>query len=669
VKQLVFGKARFNRISIPDQLRDTAHWPAVDHTALSEEERAAYLKRCRALQAFLEEPHTPLAAILRETGVARSALYRLLDRCWERHDDGRIFGFRALVPYARLKEYERNRPVDAQWDRQGGSSGAFTQLLRDYPSLKKLLDKFAKQRNSPIRMAREVRKPLREVHGVFLDACRAAKISANEYPFTEKRLGYRSMQSYFKKFSEKSFGEGVTNAGGLRAGAAVSARDQAPAATRAFEVVEFDGHKIDLRLTVKIIDPLGFETRLELHRVWILVLLDVFTRSVIGYSLALGKEYNKDDVAAALQSAMTPFVPKTYQIPTLSIRAGGGFPSATVPETAYACWDWFRIDGAKAHLATDTLSRLNQIIGCWTDNGPPAEPDARPFIERFFDLIAAHFAHRFPGTTGSNAQSIERVLSDPGSDISLLVELSELEEMIEVLLANYNGETHGGIGPRSPLEAMAYSVAKYPGYLRRLPRFMTTNLCLLQEARVVTIKGGLKTGVRPHINFSNARYTNEILSANPALIGKKLRIYYDVRDIRSLKAFFEDGAELGILNAARPWNLTPHSLRVRREIFRLIAEGKLQIREGDNPIEAWEKYKWSQARTNKRAANALAKAKSQGNLPSANKNVDPAASVAPEVVNQASDLPNPGATIAPESIVHEPAPQPKILKIRRTITF
>lgn len=67
-------------------------------------------------------------------------------------------------------------------------------------------------------------------------------------------------------------------------------------------MVEFDGHKIDLRQTLRIDDPLGFETLLVLKRVWILVLLDVATLAVLEYSLALGREYNKDDIAQALQS-------------------------------------------------------------------------------------------------------------------------------------------------------------------------------------------------------------------------------------------------------------------------------------------------------------------------------------------------------------------------------
>lgn len=660
MKELAFGKLRFDRLSIPEHLRDLQNWPTVDTTALSDADRASYNRRCEAIQIFLEETQTPVTIILERTGINRSSLYRLLERCWRKHPDGRIFGFRGAISYVRQKEYERTVPVDAARDGRAGSSGAFTQLLNDYPGIKKLLKKLGKERNQKIHGAREVRKPLQEIHGLFLKACRAAKIKPNEYPFTESRLGYRSMQSYFKKMAEEAFSTAVTNASGLRAGGAVSGLEQSPAATRAFEVIEFDGHKIDLRLTVKIKDPFGFETLLELHRIWILVLLDVCTRSVIGYSLALGKEYNKDDVAAALQSAMTPFKPRTYMIPTLAIREGGGFPSAVVAETAYACWDWFRIDGAKSHLAVDTLSRLNQIVGCWTDNGPPAEPDDRPFIERFFHLVSRHFAHRLPGTMGSDAQSIEKALGDPGSDITLLVELHELDEMIEVLLADYNGEAHAGIGNRTPLEAMSYCVNRQPGYLRTLPRFVQSSLCLLQEARVVPIKGSVKTGVRPHINFSNVRYTNDILSGNAGLIGKKLRIYYDVRDIRVVKAFFEDGSELGILTAARPWCFTPHSLRVRQEIFRLIAEGRLAVRDGDNPIEAWAKHKWEQARVNKKAANALAKAHLNGGLPAFH---------APLPDHSVEPAPPTDAPPVQEPEITAPAAQPRILKIRRTITF
>ena len=113
-------------------------------------------------------------------------------------------------------------------------------------------------------------------------------------------------------------------------------------ATWPYEVVEFDGHKIDLRLTLRIDDPFGFETLLVLHRIWILVLFDVASRAVIGYALALGREYNKDEMAVALQSALTPHRTRDSKIPALRVRAGGGFPSEVIPETAWACWNPLR---------------------------------------------------------------------------------------------------------------------------------------------------------------------------------------------------------------------------------------------------------------------------------------------------------------------------------------
>lgn len=691
MRDFVHGKLRFNRGSIPDFLSDLQAWPSVDAFALPVKDRARFIARCVAIKDFIEEQHTPVSAILARTGVSRSTLYRLIEKCWQKHTDGRLYGFRAAIPYERFEDYERRQRVDGNREGYSGCAGAFAQLLREHPVIEKLLEKHAKDRVRPIKgrkSARQVRKPLQAIHDEFIRACRAEKIKSDEYPFTERRQGFRSLQTYLKKMTEKRFPDGVTNAGGHHAGAVPSDQEQAPAATRPFQVVEFDGHKLDLRLTIKLKDPLGFERTIELHRIWILVLLDVQSRAVLGYSLAFGREYNKDDVAAALQSALVPFVQRKYTIPDLEIEEGGGFPSSVFPETAYACWDWFRFDGAKSHLAAATLHRLTQIVGCWTENGPAGEPDARPFIERFFHLLSRHFAHRFPGTLGNDPEAIEKVLGDPGGDISLLIDYEELEQLIEVVIANYNGRGHGGLLGVSPLAAIRHWLRRKPCYLRSLPRFLRSNLCMLQEARVVPVKGSLKTGVRPHINFSNVRYSSKELAGNAGLINKKIRIYYDVRDIRTVKAFFEDGTELGILTAARPWNATPHSLRLRQQIFREIEEGKLVVKDGMDPIEAWEKKRWSEARTSKRAANALAQAHVNGNLVESVEpkpvtpfeaaadlgREDSAAPPAPPATDSGSTAAS--ATEVPHPPVPDPTPpddvptaQPRVLKIRRIVTF
>ncbi len=688
MSKILFGNLSFDRFSIPENLRDVSAWPAVDVKALDEESRANFVARQDALVLFIESPSVSLAEIKRQTGVDPKTLYRMIPRCFAMHADGRIYGFRAVIPYERLKNYERTQSVNSLAAPDGkGLAGAFSQLIKRYPQLEKFLEEEAKNRRAPINTAREVRKTVKRIHKRFLEQCRAAGVKPNEYPLNRDLAGLRSLGHYLKQHDLRTFESAARSKGADHIGPAFPANEEeerAPPATRAFEVIEFDGHKIDLRLTVRVIDPFGFETLFELTRIWILVLLDVASRAVIGYKLALSTEYNKDDVAGALQNALMPFRPRNYKLPDLSIRVGGGFPSAVVPEAEFACWEWFRFDGAKSHLAADTLARLTQVVGCWPDNGPRGEPNKRKSIERFFPELAKNFAHRLPGTTGSDPDSIERALGDPKGDLSLLVELDELEDMVEVLLADYNGTSHSGISSRTPLEAMAQLIARDHGYVRTLPRVMRSNLCLLQEAKIVPIKGNLATGTRPHINFLEVRYTSDVLSSSPGLINKKLRIYFDVRDLRMVKAFFEDGSELGVLRAARPWCYTPHSLRVRREILRLKRLGKLKYREGDDPVEAWEKLKRREGSTNKRAATALAKAKrdqaAMGGalnvLPNAPRMATKSAPSAlpppqrPADASSAQESRLPGSDGAP-AIAPEPEepPQPRVLNLKRTLTF
>lgn len=661
-----------DRASIPEHLRDISTWPTVDPSALDDRERSVFLARQQAIFLFLNEPGLTMRAIQVQTGVDPKTVYRVTSRCLSKHPDGQIFGFRGAIPYARLKAYERVHSINAAASAQGvGLSGAFGLLLEQYPTIEQYLLKQAKLRHKAIAgVPREVRRSIKRIHKAFLEECRKAGIKANEYPLNQSLAGLRSLAEYFHRYDERTFESAARSRGVSRVPpGAPDDMLQAPPATRAFEVVEFDGHKIDLRISLRITDPHGFVDLVEITKVWILVVIDIASRAVIGYKLAISKEYNKDDVAAAFQAAMLPFHPRQYKIPGLSIRDGGGFPSAVFPETQYACWDWLRFDGAKAHLSPDTTARLTQIIGCWPENGPSREPDKRPFVERFFALIAMNFAHRLPGTTGSDPESIQRALSDPKGDLSLLVELDELEDMIEVTVADYNGEVHGSIN-RTPLEAMGQLLTRNKGYLRTLPAVVRQNLCLLQEAKVVPIHGSLKQRVRPHINFLNVKYTSKILSSNPALIGKKLRIYYDVRDIRTVKAFFEDGSELGALTAAHPWCYTPHSVRVRREIFRLIRLGKLKYREGDDPVEAWEKLKRSHAKKDKRAATALAKAHVQSKELPPKVNPPPAQSEVPEPIKASSQHHQENIqTDDIEASAEMRAPQPKTLRIKRTVTF
>ncbi|WP_232461817.1 hypothetical protein [Burkholderia ubonensis] len=386
-------------------------------------------RRIRAMTLFVDG-QTSLREISRETGVGFSDLYRVFERCITQHDDGRIFGCRAPIPYQHTRSYDRRAMVKPS--REGvasNASGAFAQLLHRYPDIARWIERKVAERSRKHAKLIEVHRRLWRLHGGFLAQCRQAGIQANEYPFNQKYVGERSLASYARTLANRDFDAAAQAAGAQQIGHRWIDEPQAvrKPATRPYEAVEFDGHKIDVRLTLRIDDPFGFETLLVLHRIWILLLLDVTTRAVVGYALALGREYDKDDVAIALQASLMPHTARASKIPALAIRPGGGFPSEVIPGTAWACWGTFHFDAAKAHFAKATLERLTQVVGCMTDNGPLGQKNERALIERFFDLVASHFAHRLPATTGSDPRAVERALNDVGEKQPLMMTLDELE--------------------------------------------------------------------------------------------------------------------------------------------------------------------------------------------------------------------------------------------------
>ena len=81
------------------------------------------------------------------------------------------------------------------------------------------------------------------------------------------------------------------DAGAARIGAAFPPPEhlKLDPALNPFEEVEFDGHKLDLRLTLKVQDPYGMDTYLEVSRIWILVVIEVVSRAILGYAVAFWK--------------------------------------------------------------------------------------------------------------------------------------------------------------------------------------------------------------------------------------------------------------------------------------------------------------------------------------------------------------------------------------------
>ena len=430
-------------------------------------------------------------------------------------------------------------------------------------------------------------------------------------------------------------------------------------------MVEFDGHRLDIRLKVVVRDPLGFDHEFEIERVWLLVIIDVCTRAVLGYHLCLAREYSRYDVIKTVEKALEPHRLRSFTIPGLGFDPHDGFPSQRLPELAWVTWEHFRLDNAKANLAHETLTALCEFVGCCADAGPKYSPDERPYIERFFGTMASSLSSRLPGYTGSHPRDLRRALADPKGNLRLYVSLDELEELVEYAIAGYNGTPHGGLNNVTPLEAMEYFVRGRQVLVTWLAEHHRRTLCLMQSARRCRVCAYLDQGARPHINLHGVRYTNDVLATSTHLIGKYLLVYMNADDLRCVRAFLPDGAELGVLDAQGAWCVVPHNLTLRQEIRKSRGKKRGHMPADTNPIEAYVQTKLVQAKKTRKAATELARAAQLlASAPTVRTPVGPArpVEIGTEATPAAAAVP-----VAPTVAVVEPVPRtpvrPKKLSI------
>lgn len=580
---------------IPPELRDLSSWPTVDPSALGEERRRDLLSRIEAVRLYVDR--APVQTIEATTGVWRGVLFPLIRRCIQPHPDGRIRGFRALVPYARAKRYERTKPV-APTTRTltSGSSGAMTALLQRHDSLTLFLRRCLSERATYIGEAGQL-CGLHDAHRGFLDTCRELGLTLTDYPLNQERQGIRSLSKALHQLAAQSFASAARAAGAERVSAPLSdtVHTRQPGARRPLETVEFDGHKLDIRLHVRYENGTGVVEDIDINRVWLLVIIDVFSRAILGWTLVLSAEYDRNDVMRTVQQALSPQRKRAkLSIPGLTYSPAGGFVCEAIPRLEGACWERLRLDNAKANLAPDTLSLLCAVVGCAAEAGPVASPTERPYVERFFGTLTKTLSHRLPGSTGSNAYDIRRRLADPAGKDALAVSFDELLELLEVTIANYNGTPHDGIGARSPLEFLARAMNFQGDCVRVLSEPFRRQLCVLQPSRICRVAGSLKAGKRPYINLLGVRYSSRLLQQATDLIGKSMRVFLDPQDLRVVHVYLDDGAEFGPLSASRPWHLTQHSMKLRQEIMRLRRQRKLHFTEGDDPVQAFLDFKRKQ---------------------------------------------------------------------------
>ncbi|MDA9397979.1 Mu transposase C-terminal domain-containing protein [Bradyrhizobium sp. CCBAU 45389] len=296
-------------------------------------------------------------------------------------------------------------------------------------------------------------------------------------------------------------------------------------------------------------------TRAPIQRPWLTLAIDVHSRCVAGFHLAL-------DAPSATSAALCIAHAALPKVGWLMARnVDGEWPIDGVP-------DRLHLDNAK-EFHSEALKRGCDQYGIAVDYRPVRTPHYGGHIERLIGTMMGK-VHLLPGTTFSNV----RAKGDLDPSKSAVMTLEEVERWLaHAIVGIYHQELHRGIGT-TPLAAWKRGIlgdGETPG--RGAPsavadprRFLIDFLPL--ERRLVRREG---------VFLNSIGYWSDVLRA---WIGERERmiVRYDPRDLSRIYLLAPDGRyyDLSYCDLRRPpISLWEHRLALKR----LREEGRAEVNE------------------------------------------------------------------------------------------
>ncbi len=538
--------------------------------------------------------NAPTKEIKRLTGISCKDLQRLARKCLQPSEDGRIQGFRALLPYVRTKDYCRVAKVKAKFPEQrGGHAGALGALLRRFPSVEESLIKHIRQ-DARRNMIPEFKLRPRDLHRIFIEHIQALGLNNTEWPLNTKYRGIRSIQRYMRDMLNRNFALSVGARGSTEARAHINVgtgHETFLTYDEPFDAVEIDAYNIESHLSVAMSTPEGTETELLLERLWLIAAVDRFSTAILAYTVVYRSEVTSDDVLRVIREASTGrWTPKALSIPGLHYPTQGGLPSGLIRNAQDVAWTTTLFDGALAHLSNAVHDRARKTLGFAINWGAVGHFERRPNVERAFNQIARDLFKRLPSTTGSNPHN-GRASDAEGKAIQHKIRAIEVEQLLDIAIAQHNATPCEGISYLTPLEALRYFLEGECNYMvRPIPAQQLSNARTFACREHVTVRGNLADGRRPYVQIDRVHYSSPVLANAGQLVNQSIVVEIDDEDMRQVSAYLMNGAELGFLKAHGKWALTKHSRRTRRAINSLASKRVITISEFDDPVQIYLRH-------------------------------------------------------------------------------
>ena len=431
-------------------------------------------------------------------------------------------GLSRATAYRLIERYRGARTVEVLRERQRGWPKG---KLRDQPIRDGLIQQFLAQE-----YLRPTRPPLRRVVAHIAAACRQQGLPAPTW---------RTVKARLLRIDERIRATRRGETGLVRARIATPGTYEV---SRPLQVVQVDHTQVD----IMVVDQATRETA---GRPWITLAIDVMTRMVTGFHLAL-ESPSRTSVGLCLLNAVYD---KTAWMAERGIDAP--WPTAGLPEALH-------VDNG-ADFRSRAFERACRNHGIQIRWRPVGEPHFGGHIERLIGTTMGA-VHMLPGSTFSNP-------SDRGDYQSASVArmtLRELEKWIAWEIAgNYHQRVHSALN-RPPVAVWREHEDKVN---LRLPvdRLQFWVSFLPEDERNLRRDG---------IHFCNIRYWSDALAADVGQSGEKLLIKYDPRDLSRIFVRRPSGSFVEARYRDLGWPAI--TLAEQRAVMRLLrAQGRREVDE------------------------------------------------------------------------------------------
>lgn len=574
------------RVAVPQAFKN-GDWPRVEPASVSKEEWPLFTCKRLAISMYIEG--ASLKEIKLRTGIPSNEVLRNAQRFCSMDEEGHYFGERALLAQARVVSYTRRMPIGPKrTEQQGGLSGALNMLLSEHGEIEAaMIDILC----TPGAVWSDARGGMSTLVSKFYQTLERAGIASPSWPFNTKHKGRTSIRKYLKALRAR-FAVQYIHAHGDEAAVAHLATGTSLRryiqAKRPFDCAQLDGHYIDAMFALRVEEAPGVYQWVAVDRIWLLSIIDAFSNAVLAYKLVLRSEVSASDVREVIaQACLGQWRPRVLANEEYRYKPGAGLPSGVIADCLGISFGVFFADSHLSNLAKKITAVARCDFGFQVCIGPVGHFETRAEIERSF-LEVARKVHLLVSSTGSHpyagrAQDAEQKAVDYEIDLTLM------EDAMDVMLSNYNARPSEGLGCFSPL-----------GYLEQffrqgmlIPRYGADQVERLQAdmtTRKATVRGSCDDGRRPYIQLDRVHYTNEVLAGDFGFVGMELLIEVDNHDYRAVKAYLPTGGCLGFLRAQGFWGEFKHTPSVRRKVNSLIRSGDLQIDADKSPVQQLSDY-------------------------------------------------------------------------------